>query len=99
MAEGNGSSENHDVSIMKCNVILYQNVRLDRVIFIDIINIATSTYTAIYRSPCQRDEEYQHATILQWQAEVHHLDQRKPITSLPLSIYVKIPSHAVQLQR
>ena len=92
MAEGNGSSENHDVSIMKCNVILYQNV-------IDMINIATSTYTAIYRSPCQRDEEYQHATILQWQAEVHHLDQRKPIMSLPLSIYVKIPSHAVQLQR
>ena len=94
MAEGNSSSENHDVSIMKYNVILYQ-----KNIFIDIINIATSTYTAIYRSPCQRDEEYQHATILQWQAEVHHLDQRKPITSLPLSIYVKIPSHAVQLQR
>ena len=93
MAEGNGSSENHDVSIMKCNVILYQNI------FIDIINIATSTYTAIYRSPCQRDEEYQHGTILKGPAKVHHLDLRKTVTSLPLSTYVKIPSPALQLQR
>merc|ERR1712183_149998 len=55
--------------------------------------------TTMKLSPCQRDEEYQHATILQRPAEVHHLDQRKPITSLPLSIYVKIPPHAVQIQR
>ena len=98
MAEGTDSLEKHDVSIMKCKVILYPNVRF---IFIDIINIATSTYAAIYRklSPCQRDEEYQHATILQRPAKVHHLDQRKTVKSLPLSIYVKIQSPALQLQR
>ena len=93
MAEGNDSSENNDVSIMKCKIILYQNI--------DIINISTSTYAAIYRklSQCQRDEESQHGTILKRLAEVHHLDQRKTVTSLPLSIYVKIQSTALQLQR
>ena len=98
MAEGNDSSENNDVSIMKCKIILYQNVRF---IAIDIINISTSTYAAIYRklSQCQRDEESQHGTILKRLAEVHHLDQRKTVTSLPLSIYVKIQSPALQLQR
>ena len=95
MAKGNDSSENNDVSIMKCKIILYQNIA------IDIINISTSTYAAIYRklSQCQRDEESQHGTILKRLAEVHHLDQRKTVTSLPLSIYVKIQSPALQLQR